>query len=222
LLFELLHAKGSTRDKLEFLKQKFRNNGLGNEGIEDLEQVFHLLKGLGSGEGHVEFDIPLARGLSYYTGCIFEVKINGVSIGSVSGGGRYDNLTQAFGDKENLSGVGISFGVDRIFDAMEELKLFPKKAQISSKALVCHLDQSTFVFGLGVLTTLRAAGVASEIYPDLTKIKKQLDYANRKQIPYVLVIGSEEVSSGLIAFKNLETGQQEKLYLEQIIQQLKK
>jgi len=222
LLFELLHAKGSTRDKLEFLKQKFRNNAPGNKGIQDLEQVFHLLKGLGSDEGHVEFDIPLARGLSYYTGCIFEVKINGVSIGSVSGGGRYDNLTQAFGDKENLSGVGISFGVERIFDAMEELKLFPKKTKISSKSMVCHFDQPSFVFGLGVLTSLRAAGIASEIYPDVTKIKKQLDYANKKQIPYVLVIGSEEISSGLIAFKDLETGEQEKLYLDQIIQQLKK
>ena len=221
-LFKILNARGSTSDKLKFLSENFKNNDHGKKGIHDIGEVFDLLKGFGSDDTHIEFDIPLARGLSYYTGCIFEVKINNVSIGSVSGGGRYDNLTQAFGDKENLSGVGFSFGVDRIYDAMEELKLFSKKAQISSQALVCHFDQQSFDYGLRVLTSLRAADIASEIYPDLSKIKKQLDYANKKQIPYALVIGSEEVSSGLIAFKNLETGEQEKFYLERIIQQLKK
>jgi histidyl-tRNA synthetase len=150
------------------------------------------------------------------------VKINNVSIGSVSGGGRYDHLTQAFGDKENLSGVGFSFGVDRIFDAMEELSLFPKSAQISSRALVCHFDEPTFEYGLRVLASLRAAGISSEIYPDVSKIKKQLEYANKKHIPFALVIGSEEVSSGHISMKNLETGEQEKFYLEEIIGQLKK
>jgi histidyl-tRNA synthetase len=222
LLFDLLNAKGLTGEKLAFLKQKFRDSQAGTKGIADLEQVLYLVKTMGSDESHVDFDIPLARGLSYYTGCIFEVKINNVGIGSVSGGGRYDHLTQAFGDKENLSGVGFSFGVDRIFDAMEELELFPRKAQIVSKALVCHFDQPSFDYGLGVLTALREAGIASEIYPDITKIKKQLDYANKKQIPYALVIGSEEISSRQIAFKNLETGEQEKFYLEKIIEQLKK
>ena len=222
LLFEILNAKGSTIDKLNFLKLKFKESDQGNKGIKDLEEVFHLLKGLGSDNTHVDFEIPLARGLSYYTGCIFEVKINHVSIGSVSGGGRYDNLTQAFGDKENLSGVGFSFGVDRMYDAMEELKIFPKNTQVSSRVLICHFDNESMAYGLGVLTKLREAGIPSEIYPDTSKIKKQLDYANKKQIPYAMVIGSEEVSSGLIAFKNLETGEQEKFYLEQIIQQLKK
>ncbi|MEX2233343.1 MAG: histidine--tRNA ligase [Cyclobacteriaceae bacterium] len=221
-LFKILNTRGTTAEKLKFLKENFKNNEAGNKGVTDLEQVLQLLKEFGSDDSNVELDIPLARGLSYYTGCIFEVKINNVSIGSVSGGGRYDNLTQAFGDKENLSGVGFSFGVDRIYDAMEELNVFPKKAQISSQALVCHFDQPGFDYGLRVLTSLRAADIAAEIYPDLSKIKKQLDYANKKQIPYALVIGSEEVSSGLIAFKNLETGEQEKFYLEQIIQQLKK
>lgn len=222
MLFAILNHKASTSEKLAFLQEKFTNSSHGKKGIEDLGQVFRLVKGLGSDEGNVDFDIALARGLSYYTGCIFEVKINNVSIGSVSGGGRYDHLTQAFGDKENLSGVGFSFGVDRIFDAMEELQLFPKRAQISSKALVCHFDQPSFDYGLGVLTALRKAGVASEIFPDLTKMKKQLDYANRKQIPYALVIGSDEMNSGQLAFKNLETGEQEKLHLQQIIQHLTK
>lgn len=221
LLFELLNANGSNQEKLVFLREKFRSGGAGEQGIRDMEQVLSLLKSMGSDEQHVEFEIPLARGLSYYTGCIFEVKINNVDIGSVSGGGRYDNLTGAFGDKDNLSGVGFSFGVDRIYDAMEALQLFPKRAQVVAKVLVCHFDQQSFDYGLGVLTALREAGIASEIYPDLTKIKKQLDYANKKQIPHALVIGSEEVGSGLIAWKNLETGEQEKFYLEQLIGKLR-
>lgn len=221
-LFQILNTKGSNTQKLQALKATFKDIGSGSSGIADLEKVFALVSALGSDDSNVEFDIPLARGLSYYTGCIFEVKINNVAIGSVSGGGRYDNLTQSFGDKENLSGVGFSFGVDRIYDAMEELKLFPPRAHVSSKALVCHFDQESFEYGLKVLTSLRTAGVSSEIYPDLSKIKKQLDYANKKQIPYALVIGSDEIKSGLIAFKNLETGEQEKFYLEAVIEQLTK
>ncbi len=221
LLFEVLNMKGSMSLKQSFLKEKFKNISQGKKGVADLEQVLQMVKGLGADEGNVEFDIALARGLSYYTGCIFEVKINNVSIGSVSGGGRYDHLTQAFGDKENLSGVGFSFGVDRIYDAMEELQLFPKKAQISSRALVCHFDEPSFLYGLQVVSALRGAGIPSEIYPDLTKIKKQLDYAHKKQIPFALVIGSDEMSSGQITIINLETGDQEKLYLERILEKLK-
>ena len=220
-LFEVLNIKGSNAEKIAALQKKFEGNNPGGKGLADLREVFDLLQSSGADESHLEFDIPLARGLSYYTGCIFEVKINNVAIGSVSGGGRYDNLTQAFGDKENLSGVGFSFGVDRIYDAMEELKLFPKKAQRSSRVLVCHFDEGSFRYGLGVLASLRKEKIASEIYPDTGKIKKQLDYANKKQIPFAVVIGSEEIESGLIAFKNLETGEQEKFYLEQIVQRLK-
>lgn len=219
-LFNILNFRGSNAKKLQHLKDTFAGTETGARGIADLEQVFALVDALGSDDTNVEFDIPLARGLSYYTGCIFEVKINNVAIGSVSGGGRYDNLTQAFGDKDNLSGVGFSFGVDRIYDAMEELKLFPRKAQVSSKALVCHFDQESFQYGLKILSSLRNAGIASEIYPDVTKIKKQLDYANKKQIPFALVIGSEEIQTGQLAFKNLETGEQEKFYLEAIIHKL--
>lgn len=221
LLFSMLNAEGSTEKKLQLLKGKFANDERNRKAIGELEEVFRLLQALGDDSRHLQFDTSLARGLSYYTGCIFEVKINGVGIGSVSGGGRYDRLTQAFGDKENLSGVGFSFGVDRIYDAMEELKLFPPGAARASRALVCHFDGPSFGYGLGILGTLRAAGIASEIYPDLSKIKKQLDYANKKQIAFALVIGSEEMSSGQIAFKNLQTGEQEKLYLDQIIHRLK-
>jgi histidyl-tRNA synthetase len=220
-LFELLNVDGSVAEKINVLKTKFANSEQGKKGLGDIETVFDIAKKLGCDISRVDFDIPLARGLSYYTGCIFEVKINRASVGSVSGGGRYDNLTRAFGDKENLSGVGFSFGVDRIYDAMEELGIFPRHTQVSSKVLICHFDNESMVYGLGVVAKLRREGIASEIYPDVSKIKKQLDYANKKQIPYAMVIGSDEMTSGLIALKNLETGEQEKLQLDHIIERLK-
>lgn len=220
-LFEMLNIKGSTTEKLNALSSTFENSERGRTGLRDLQQVLELLNDYNVNDDHVSFDIALARGLSYYTGCIFEVKINNVAIGSVSGGGRYDNLTQAFGDKENLSGVGFSFGVDRIYDAMEELQIFPKETQLSSKILICHFDEKSMRHGLGVLTALRANKVPSEIYPDVTKLKKQLDFANKRGIPFTIVIGSEEISSGHLAFKDMEIGSQEKLTVEQIIEKLK-
>lgn len=221
LLFDVLSVKGSTLNKLAFLAAKFETCPEGQHGLRDMKEVFNLLKQYGADERNVEFDVTLARGLSYYTGCIFEVKINNVAIGSVSGGGRYDNLTQTFGDKENLSGVGISFGVDRIYDAMEELNLFPKEAQVSSTVLLCHMDENSFYYSLNVLSRLREAGVAAESYPETAKLKKQLDYANKKNIPFTIVIGSEEMASQQLALKNMESGEQYKLSVDQIIQQLK-
>ena len=220
-VFEILNKEGSTATKIDLLTNSFSTSEKGKKGIADLSAVLQLLKDYGATEDHVEFDISLARGLSYYTGCIFEVKINNVAFGSVSGGGRYDNLTQAFGAKERLSGVGISFGVDRLFDAMEELKLFPEEAQISSKLLITHFDSESQRYGLGLVQILRNNNIAAEIYPDAIKIQKQLDYANKKMIPYVIVIGSEEVKSGLLAFKNMKTGTQEKLSIESITDYLK-
>ena len=218
-LFEILNVKGSNTNKLAFLLSKFETSQAGQKGLRDLRLVFDFLEEYGADESNVELDVALARGLSYYTGCIFEVKINNVSIGSVSGGGRYDNLTQAFGDKENLSGVGFSLGVDRIYDSMEELNLFPKDTHVSSKVLICYFDDESFRYGLKVLSKLRAAGIASEVYPDLSKIKKQLDFANKKMIPFTIVIGSEEVNTGLLAFKNMASGDQQKMTIEQIIKQ---
>jgi histidyl-tRNA synthetase len=220
-LFDILNVKRSNTSLATLLGSKFENSDAGKKGLMDLKEVLLLLESYGADESNVEFDVALARGLSYYTGCIFEVKINNVSIGSVSGGGRYDNLTKAFGDKENLSGVGFSFGVDRIFDAMEELNLFPKSTQATSKVLICHFDDESFRYGLGVLNRLRGAGIAAEIYPDMTKLKKQLDYANKKMIAYTLVIGSDEVKSGSLAFKDMAKGEQEKLTIDQIIEKLK-
>jgi len=220
VLFSILNKSGSNAEKLSFLADQFKTVASGLKGVNDLKEVFQLLTELKSTEQNIELDIALARGLSYYTGCIFEVKINNVSIGSVSGGGRYDNLTASFGDKENLSGVGFSFGIDRLYDALEELNLFPKETQVSSKILICHLDDATMHYGLQALTAFRKAGIASEIYPDQAKLKKQLDYANKKLIPFTIVIGENEMKSGSLAFKNMESGQQETLTVEQIIQKL--
>jgi len=219
-LFEILNFKGSTQQKIEFLSTKFFNTPSGQKGITDFKEVLNLLTGYGATEDHVEFDIALARGLSYYTGCIFEVKINNVSIGSVSGGGRYDNLTGVFG-LPGVSGVGFSFGVDRLYDAMEELKLFPQEAQVSTQVLIAHFDEESKRYGLKVLQALRENGIASEIYPDSVKIQKQLEFANKKMVPYTIVIGSEEVKNGVLAFKNMKTGEQLKLTIEEILKRLK-
>ncbi|MBL7875022.1 MAG: histidine--tRNA ligase [Cyclobacteriaceae bacterium] len=216
-LFKILNFKGTTQAKIKFLTSEFNRSEKGMDGLKDFSEVLALLNEYGASGDQIEFDIALARGLSYYTGCIFEVKINNVAIGSVSGGGRYDNLTQAFGSKEKLSGVGISFGVDRLYDAMEELKLFPQETQISSTVLISHFDEESKRYGLGVLQTLRENGIASEIYPDPVKIQKQLDFANKKMIPYVIVIGSEEVKSGQLSVKTMKTGDQVKKSITEII-----
>lgn len=226
-VFEILNFEGSNQQKSDLLTQKFQTSQKGKKGIEDLNNVVELLQGFTSGNRKLEtgdnlqFDISLARGLSYYTGCILEVKVNNVAIGSVSGGGRYDNLTQAFGSKEKLSGVGISFGIDRIYDVMEELKIFPKEAGKSSTVLVAHFDQACMTYGLSVCQTLRNSGIATEIYPDVSKLKKQFEYADKKMIPFTLVIGPDEMQTGMLSLKNLETGEQEKLSLDSILSKLK-
>lgn len=219
ILFNILNYKGDTTAKINFLSSQL-TAAAGQKGIADLKEVLALLQHYNTNDNHVEFDISLARGLSYYTGCIFEVKVNNVSIGSVSGGGRYDNLTKTFGDKENLSGVGFSFGVDRLYDVLEELNLFPKESQVTSKVFICHFDDESFRYGLGILSALRKAGIASEIYPDQSKLKKQLEYAHKKLIPFTIVIGSDEMKSGQFPLKNMETGEQEKATLEQILKKL--
>src|SRR6478736_459246 len=217
LLFETLNFKGNTKQKIDFLAQKFNPSEKGQKGLKDFSDVLSLVEGFGSNDDHVEFDIALARGLSYYTGCIFEVKINNVAIGSVSGGGRYDNLTAVFDAKEKSSGVGISFGIDRIYDAMEELKIFPKEATASSTVLIAHLDEESFKYSLKITQSLRENEIACEIYPDQAKIKKQMEYADKKAIPFVIVIGSEEVKTGILTLKKMETGDQSKLSLQEIV-----
>lgn len=220
-LFGLLKTRGNNQAKLQSLREVFTKSENGLKGVADMQQVFDLLTRYQQDDTHVEFNLALARGLSYYTGCIFEVKINGVAIGSVSGGGRYDNLTQAFGSKEKLSGVGISFGIDRLYDAIDELHLFPKSTLAATSVLVCHFDDPSLHYGLGVLSQLRANNLAAEIYPETGKLKKQLDYANKKEIPYAIVIGPEEMKTGNLALKNMVSGQQENLSIDHIIKKIK-
>lgn len=220
-LFNVLGAKGSNAEKLAMLRTQLNAHAGANKSLDDLETVFSHLTAFGGADAPVEFDIALARGLSYYTGCIFEVKITDASVGSVSGGGRYDNLTAVFDSKERSSGVGFSFGVDRLYDAMEELKLFPEETQRSSDVLICHFDETCMRYGMNIAQILRKKGLATEVYPDLSKLKKQLEYADRKRIAYAVVIGSEEMKSGLLAVKNLKTGEQHMRTLEQLLSDLK-
>ena len=215
-VFSILNFKGNTAEKLAFLGKQFTNSPAGTKGLKDLTEVLESLKQYGTADEHVEFDVALARGLSYYTGCIFEVKVNNVAMGSVSGGGRYDNLTGVFG-LPGVSGVGFSFGVDRLYDVLDELNLFPEEAQRTSSVLVCHLDAECRTHALRVVQTLRINQIAAEVYPDVSKLKKQLEYADRKKIPYAIVIGSDEVKTGNLTMKNMKTGEQHQRSLTEIL-----
>ncbi|UBM58928.1 histidine--tRNA ligase [Marinilongibacter aquaticus] len=200
---------------LSQLKSWLSVSEIGMKGIAELEEVFGLVRDLGLEKPRVQLDATLARGLSYYTGAIFEVKALGVSIGSICGGGRYDNLTGTFG-LPDVSGVGISFGIDRIYDVMEELDLFPENTIQSTEVLLINFDSESQKAGLPILTALRQAGIAAEMYPSAVKLKKQFDYANKKNIPYVLVIGSEEIKMKKYSLKNMLTGEQEHYTLDEI------
>ncbi|MDX1940185.1 MAG: histidine--tRNA ligase [Saprospiraceae bacterium] len=205
-------------NNLNDLKPLFANTETGLKGIEELETLFAYLGD--SIKNEVKFDITLARGLNYYTGCIFEVQAKGVQMGSIGGGGRYDDLTGVFGLK-GVSGVGVSFGAERIYDVMEELKLFPADAASSLQLLLIAFDEKTHRYAFECLNKVRAAGINSEIYPDPGNLKKQMKYANSRNVPYVVLIGDEEMTSGQLSFKNMVSGEQEQLSLEKIIEKLK-
>jgi len=210
---EILAVKG-----LDELAQLFAGAPTGQEGIEEL-RTFHQYFDLYSASNEVEFDITLARGLNYYTGCIFEVKAKGVEMGSIGGGGRYADLTSVFGLK-NVSGVGVSFGADRIYNALEALDLFPEHFQDDLQILLVAFDQEAHQFAFQQLIALRAAGVNADLYPEPAKMKKQMKYANDRKVPFVAIIGSEEMQSGQLSFKNMESGDQSKQNLAGIIQTL--
>lgn len=210
---------GTSEEKIKSLKNILANSEIGQKGIEELETVFSILKNFKSRNAKVELDITLARGLNYYTGAIFEVKTHEVAMGSIGGGGRYDDLTGMFGLK-NLTGVGISFGADRIYDVMEELKLFPENALSTTKVLITHFDEKAFNYALPVIAKLRENNIASELYPNIAKMQKQMKYANDKGIAYVIVIGDTEMQTGKLAFKNMLTGTQTELTIEEIIKEL--
>ena len=204
---------------LQELKPLFADSPVGLRGVEELETVFDYL-GMGEPANEVVFDITLARGLSYYTGCIFEVQAKGVQMGSIGGGGRYDDLTGVFG-MPGTSGVGVSFGAERIFDVMEELKLFPADSATRLKAVFLAFDEASHRYAFRCLRQLRAAGINAEIYPEPAKMAKQFKYVDKRNVPYAIVIGDNEMASGELALKNMKTGEQENLRLEEIIQRLK-
>lgn len=202
--------QGTNAQKLEQLKTVLAASAVGQKGIAELETIFIYLQSFTLNKATVELDITLARGLNYYTGAIFEVKTNEAAMGSIGGGGRYDDLTGMFGLK-GLTGAGISFGADRIYDVLEELQLFPASNNQTTRVLICPFDAAGEVYALPLLQQLRNQNTNAELYPAGAKIKKQLDYANNKHIPYVVVIGSDEMQSGLLTFKNMESGEQQKL-----------
>jgi len=211
--------QGSNEAKLASLRDALSKSAVGLMGCDEVETVLNYIAACPTKTATVELDITLARGLNYYTGAIFEVKTNEVAMGSIGGGGRYDDLTGMFGLKD-LTGVGISFGADRIYDVMEELNLFPETTNQSTQLLICCFDAEGEKYAFPLLQHLRAQDISAELYPAGAKLKKQLDYANSKQIPYTIVIGSDEMQSGLLAFKDMTSGVQEKLAVEEIINRL--
>ena len=211
----ILNLSGSTQDKLTALRGILAESETGMKGIAEMEEVFRLIEATGV-QLNIELDLCLARGLNYYTGAIFEVKALDAQIGSITGGGRYDNLTGIFG-LPNVSGVGISFGADRIYDVLTELDLFPKELQSATKVLFATFGQEELRYALTWVKALRAQGVAVEIYPEPAKMKKQMGYADAKQIPYVAIVGGDEMASNTVMLKNMATGEQKQVTLAELI-----
>lgn len=218
----VFNIHGSNQEIISQLENLISDSEIGKQGLDELKQVLQYLDNFGAKDYHVDLDLTLARGLSYYTGTILEVRANGSSIkSSITGGGRYDNLTGFFG-LNGVSGVGFSFGVDRIYDVMEDLDIFPKEYESSTKVLLLNFDEKSFKASLEVLASLRSKNIKSEIYPDAVKIKKQMNYANKKSVPFVLMIGEDELNEGKFQLKDMTTGEQKKLALGELIEYLSK
>ena len=208
-LNSVLFFDGSNDDKIKFLKDILSKSSTGLEGINEIEKLTKLSK-------EFIFDINLARGLSYYTSSIFEVILDEKNIGSLCGGGRYDDLTEIFGYKD-ISGIGISFGIERIYEIMKERNLFPDSINKKDTVLVCSMSEKYLDDSLRISSILRNNNISTDLYPDNPKLKKQLQYANNNDIPYVIIIGEDEVTSKLYTLKDMETGSQEKLGIDEII-----
>ena len=202
----ILELSGTTTEKLATLRQILASSETGLKGVEEMETIFDCVAQVGC-KIDVELDLSLARGLNYYTGAIFEVKARDFAIGSICGGGRYDNLTGIFG-LNDVSGVGISFGADRIYDVMVGLDLFPSDIATTTKVLFVNLGVAEAMASLRAVKSLRSAGISAELYPDSAKMKKQMEYANRRAIPYVAIIGSNELEQGVVTLKNMNSGEQ--------------
>ena len=210
----ILNLSGTTAEKLAALKTILANSEIGLKGVEEMEIVFNELENVGC-TLNIELDLCLARGLNYYTGAIFEVKALDAQIGSITGGGRYDNLTGIFG-LPGVSGVGISFGADRIYDVLNELNLFPKELQSSTQVLFATFGQDELHYALRWAKELRAKGIAVEVYPEPTKMKKQMGYADDKKIPYVAIVGGNEMETNTVMLKNMATGEQKQVTLDEL------
>ena len=202
----ILELSGTTAEKLDTLSEILADSETGLLGVSEMRTVFDAVAAAGY-TLDIELDLSLARGLNYYTGAIFEVKAKDFAIGSICGGGRYDNLTGIFG-LSDVSGVGISFGADRIYDVMVGLDLFPAEVGCSTKVLFVNLGQKESLASLAAVNALRGAGISAELYPDSAKMKKQMEYANRRMIPFVAIIGSNELEQGVVTIKNMATGEQ--------------
>jgi len=216
----ILKLEGDTKTKIKTLKTIFQNSEIGNKGIEEMEEVFNNIERLNLST-KVEFDITLARGLNYYTGAIVEVKCIEVPMGSIAGGGRYDNLTGIFG-MPDISGVGISFGADRIYDCLEELERFPKNISNTTTLMFSNFGKEEEKQCMIWASELRKAKISVEVYPDKVKLQKQMKYANDKEIPYVALVGERELEEGKIQLKDMITGEQKLLSIEELIGKLSK
>lgn len=226
----IITLSGSNAEKLATMRQVLASSETGLKGIDEVEYVLNNyeqaeeslpIKGdVPSQRAEGVFDLTLARGLNYYTGCIFEVKALDVEIGSINGGGRYDNLTGIFG-LPGLSGVGISFGADRIYDVLTQLDLFPREAHAGARLLFINFGEKEGAHCLRLARQARQAGIPTEVYPDAAKMKKQMQYANALEVPYVALVGEQEMQEGLIALKDMQSGEQQKLTLDELIEKLR-
>ncbi|MBO7265388.1 MAG: histidine--tRNA ligase [Alistipes sp.] len=214
----ILELSGTNDEKLAQLSTVIGSSETGMLGIEEMRTIFNNVEALGIALTP-ELDLSLARGLNYYTGAIFEVKANDFQIGSISGGGRYDDLTGIFG-MPGMSGVGISFGADRIYDVMLGLNLFPEELACSTKVFFVNLGENEQLASMRIISELRNKGVAAEIYPESAKMKKQMEYANRRGIPYVVIIGSNELERRVATLKDMRSGEQQELSFEELVERL--
>jgi len=215
----ILNMKGDASQKLVTMREVLATSAIGLEGVQEIQTVIDKIAVLGLESAELDFDLTLARGLNYYTGSIFEVQAKGVQMGSIGGGGRYDDLTGIFGLKD-MPGIGISFGLDRIYLVLEELGLFPSLEADFTQVLFVNFGEKEADYCLKVLRDLRKAGINSELYPDPAKMKKQMNYANKKGIPYVVLVGEDEMNSGLLTVKNMDDGSQSNINVVDMIKLL--